>query len=201
MIVLFGPAGSGKGTQGKALSEIFGWRWIATGPIVREDGRWNALIDKGNVVPDEAMYEILTRELAKTEAEGYDVVLDGFPRNAAQAEWLLAESGHTMDGGIVLEVPREELYKRLMMRAGADGRADDQEKSSIDRRFAIYEQNIEKILQVLEEHGVPVVHVDGVGDQGEVTDRLMDAVKAMVPSATEQDDDVNGEEIEKSYGE
>lgn len=200
MIVLFGLAGSGKGTQGKALSEIFGWRWITTGAIVREDGRWNELIDKGNVVPDEAMYEIMERELAKTDADGYDVILDGFPRNAAQAEWLLAKAGNKVDGGIVLEVPKEELYKRLAMRAGTEEREDDQERAAIDRRFGFYEQNIDGILAAFEAHGVPVRYVDGVGEAGVVTDRLVDMVKELA-AATEQDDDVNGGEIEKSYGE
>lgn len=201
MIVLFGLAGSGKGTQGKALSEIFGWRWIATGQLIRDDGGWNEVIDKGNVIPDDVMVEMLERELSKTDAEGYEVILDGFPRNKAQAEWLLNESGHKVDGGIVLEVPKEELYNRLYTRAGLDGRVDDQEKSVIERRFEIFEQNIDEILTVFEERNVPMRRVDGVGEAGVVTDRLVDVVKEMVPGATEQDDDVNGEEIEKSYGE
>lgn len=201
MIVLFGLAGSGKGTQGKALAEIFGWRWITTGAIIRADGRWNELIDKGNIIPDEAMYEILEREFIKIDAEGYDVVLDGFPRNREQAEWLMTKSGHKVDGGVVLEVPKEELYRRLSMRAGVEEREDDQERAAIDRRFEIYEQNIEGILAVFEAYNVPVIRVDGVGVQTEVTERLVKVVKELAPAATEQEDDVNGEEIEKSYGE
>lgn len=200
MIVLFGLAGSGKGTQGKALSEIFGWRWVATGQLIRDDGNWNEVIDKGDVIPDEAMIEMLEKELAKTDAEGYDVVLDGFPRNKTQAEWLINESGREVYGGIVLEVPKEELYNRLYTRAGLDGRVDDQERSVIERRFEIYEQNINEILAVFESYGVPVRYVDGLGDAGTVTDRLVDTVEELAP-ATEQDDDVNGGEIEKSYGE
>ncbi|MBQ9017641.1 nucleoside monophosphate kinase [Candidatus Saccharibacteria bacterium] len=201
MIILFGMAGSGKGTQGKALSEIFGWRWIATGQMIRENGGYNEIIDKGNIIPDAAMIEMLEKALAVTDAEGYDVILDGFPRNAAQAEWLIRESGHKVDGGIVLEVPKEELYNRLYMRAGLDGRVDDQEKSVIERRFEVFEEHIGGILEVFKKHGIPTAYVNGVGEEGVVTDRLVDKVQKMCPAAREQNDDVNGGEIEKSYGE
>ena len=102
-----------------------------------------------------------------------------------------------LDGAIILEVPKEELYERLTLR----GRDDDKEKESIDRRFEIFEQNICSILPLLEAKNIPIKRVDGVGPIGEVTDRLVDVVKELNPDATEQNDDVNGEEIEKSYGE
>ena len=201
MIILFGLAGSGKGTQGKALSEIFGWRWISTGQLIRDSGKFNSIIDKGNMITDADMEKILEKELDITDKEGYDIILDGFPRSKAQAKWLLSLENHPVDGAIILDVPKDELYQRLYMRAGLDGRVDDQEKSTIERRFEVFEQNIYSILPLFEAKNIPVVHVDGVGDPGEVTDRLVDVVKTLAPNATEQNDDVNGEEIEKSYGE
>ena len=102
-----------------------------------------------------------------------------------------------IDGAIILEVPREELYERLALR----GRDDDKEKDSIDRRFEIFEQNIYSILPLFDEKNIPVVRVDGVGPIEEVTARLTKVVKELNPDATEQYSDVNGEEIEKSYGE
>ena len=201
MIILFGLAGSGKGTQGKALSEIFGWRWLSAGQLIRNSGKYNEIIDKGEMIPDADIIKMFERELKTTDEEGYDVILDGFPRNAAQTEWLLAQKNHPVDGAIILDVPESELLNRLYMRAGLDGRVDDQEKSTIKRRFEVFEQNIYSILPLLEAKNVPVVHADGVGDPGEVTDRLVEIVKQLNPSATEQNDDVNGEEIEKSYGE
>ncbi|MBQ3347904.1 nucleoside monophosphate kinase [Candidatus Saccharibacteria bacterium] len=201
MIILFGLAGSGKGTQSKALSEIFGWRWISTGQLIRDSGKFNSIIDKGNMITDADMEKMLEKELDITDKEGYDIILDGFPRSKAQAEWLLSLENHPVDGAIILDVPKDELYQRLYMRAGLDGRVDDQEKSTIERRFEVFEQNIYSILPLFEAKNIPVVHVDGVGDPGEVTDRLVDVVKTLAPNATEQNDDVNGEEIEKSYGE
>lgn len=201
MIILFGLAGSGKGTQSKALSEIYGWRWISTGELIRANGNFNHIIADGNMISDEDVTSLLARELDKTDAEGYDVILDGYPRTKAQAEWLVSREGDKLYGAIILDVSKEELYNRLYMRAGLDGRVDDQEKSSIERRFALYEENIAAILPVLEARGIPVVHVDGTGDPGEVTDRLCSVVETMDPGAIEQQDDVNGEEIEKSYGE
>ena len=102
-----------------------------------------------------------------------------------------------IDGAIILEVPKEELYQRLALR----GRDDDKEKDSIDRRHKIFEEQIQAILPMLEAHNIPVVRVDGVGDIEEVTARLVQIVKQLNPDATEQKDDVNGGEIEKSYGE
>ena len=186
MIILFGLAGSGKGTQGKALSEIFGWRWLSAGQLIRNSGKYNEIIDKGEMIPDADIIKMFERELKTTDEEGYDVILDGFPRNAAQTEWLLAQKNHPVDGAIILDVPESELLNRLYMRAGLDGRVDDQEKSTIKRRFEVFEQNIYSILPLLEAKNVPVVHADGVGDPGEVTDRLVEIVKQLNPSATEQ---------------
>lgn len=197
MIILFGLAGSGKGTQGKALSEIFGWRALSVGQVIRDTGEYANTIDKGNLIPDEDVIRLMTKQIEKSEAEGFDVILDGYPRTEYQAKWLVDHMSDKLDGAIILEVPKEELYERLTLR----GRDDDKEKESIDRRFEIFEQNICSILPLLEAKNVPIRRVDGVGSIGEVTDRLVDVVKELNPDATEQDEDVNGDEIEKSYGE
>jgi adenylate kinase len=197
MIILFGLAGSGKGTQGKALSEIFGWRALSVGQVIRDTGEYANTIDKGNLIPDEDVIRLMTKQIEKSEAEGFDVILDGYPRTEYQAKWLVDHMSDKLDGAIILEVPKEELYERLTLR----GRDDDKEKESIDRRFEIFEQNICSILPLLEAKNIPIRRVDGVGSIGEVTDRLVDVVKELNPDATEQDEDVNGEEIEKSYGE
>ena len=197
MIILFGLAGSGKGTQGKALSEIFGWRWLSVGQAIREAGSYKDIIDKGNLIPDEDVIKLMNHQIEKAEAEGFDVILDGYPRSEVQAAWMMSHIANKIDGAIVLDVPKEELYDRLALR----GRDDDKERESIDRRFEIFEQNICSILPLLEEKNIPIVHVDGVGPVEEVTARLVEVVKEFNPNATEQVNDVNGEEIEKSYGE
>ena len=197
MIILFGLAGSGKGTQGKALSEIFGWRWLPVGEAIRQHGGYEEIINNGGLIPDEDVIKLMDKQIKKSEAEGFDVILDGYPRDKEQAEYIMNNMADKIDGAIILEVPKEELYARLALR----GRDDDKEKESIDRRFEIFEQNIYSILPLLESHNIPVERVDGVGKIEEVTNRLVEVVKKLNPEATEQTNDVNGGEIEKSYGE
>ncbi len=197
MIILFGLAGSGKGTQGKALSEIFGWRWLSVGEAIRQHGGYEEIINNGGLIPDEDVIQLMDKQIKKSEAEGFDVILDGYPRDKEQAEYIMSNMADKIDGAIILEVPKEELYARLALR----GRDDDKEKESIDRRFEIFEQNIYSILPLLESHNIPVERVDGVGKIEEVTNRLVEVVKKLNPEATEQTNDVNGGEIEKSYGE
>lgn len=197
MIILFGLAGSGKGTQGKALSEFFGWRWLSVGQAIRDTGAYADTIDKGNLIPDEDVIKIMDKQIEKAEAEGFDVILDGYPRTKGQAEYMMEHMADKIDGAIILDVPKEELYKRLEIR----GRDDDKNKESIDRRFEIFEQNICSILPLLEAKNIPIAHVNGVGEIGTVTGRLIATVQKFNPNATLQKDDVNGEEIEKSYGE
>lgn len=197
MIILFGLAGSGKGTQGKALSEIFGWRWLSVGEAIRQTGGYEEIINKGNLIPDEEVIKIMDKQIAKAEAEGFDLILDGYPRDQRQAEYITKSMSDKIDGAIILEVPKEELYKRLSLR----GRDDDKDRESIMRRFEIFEQNISSILPLFENNNIPIERVDGVGEVEEVTKRLVEVVKKINPDATEQTNDVNGEEIEKSYGE
>ena len=197
MIILFGLAGSGKGTQGKALSELFGWRSLSVGEAIRQTGAYEEIINQGGLIPDEDVIRIMNKQIKKAEDEGFDVILDGYPRDAHQAEYLMDNMPNKIDGAIILEVPKEELYQRLALR----GRDDDKEKESIDRRHQIFEDNIKAIIPMLEAHNIPIETVDGTGDIGEVTDRLVEVVQRFNPDATEQHDDVNGGEIEKSYGE
>jgi len=197
MIILFGLAGSGKGTQGKALSEIFGWRWLSVGEAIRQTGGYEDIINNGGLIPDEDVIALMDKQIQKSEDEGFDVILDGYPRDKVQAEYIMNTMADKIDGAIILEVPKDELYERLALR----GRDDDKEKASINRRFEIFEQNICSILPLLEAKNIPIERVDGVGSIDEVTVRLVNVVKKFNPNATGQLSDVNGEEIEKSYGE
>ena len=197
MIILFGLAGSGKGTQGRALAEIFGWRWLSVGEAIRQTNEYDDIINQGNMIPDEDVIRLMGKQINKAEDEGFDIILDGYPRDAVQAQWLLDNMPERLDGAIILEVPKEELLERLTLR----GRDDDKERASIERRFAIYEENINAILPLLEVANIPVKRVNGVGKVEEVTARLVEVAKELNPDATEQVQDVNGGEIEPSYGE
>ena len=197
MITLFGLAGSGKGTQGRALAELFGWRWLSVGEAIRQTGEYDEIINGGSMIPDEDVVKMMNKQIEKAEAEGFDVILDGYPRNVVQTKWILENMPGKLDGAIVLEVPEAELMERLALR----GRDDDKERASIERRFDIYNKNIVEMLPLIEANGIPVERVDGVGAVEEVTARLVEVIKKMDPEATEQENDVNGGEIEKSYGE
>ncbi|MBO4812616.1 nucleoside monophosphate kinase [Candidatus Saccharibacteria bacterium] len=197
MIILFGLAGSGKGTQGKALSEIFGWRWLSVGEAIRQTGNYEETVNSGGLIPDEDVIKIMDKQIEKAEAEGFDVILDGYPRDIVQARYIMDTMAEKIDGAIILDVSKEELYERLALR----GREDDREKESIDRRFDIFEQNISQIVPLFESHGVPVERVNGSGKIEEITDRLVEVVKRLNPEAVAQTQDVNGGEIEHSYGE
>lgn len=197
MIILFGLAGTGKGTQAKALSEFFGWRTFSVGQVIRDTGKYADLTNNGNLIPDDDVIKLMTEQIEKATAEGFNVILDGYPRTEYQAKWLMEHMRDDIEGAIILEVPKEELYERLELR----GREDDKSKEAIDRRWDIFEQNIYPILEQLKQHNIPVKKVDGVGAVEDVTNRLIKTVEELNPNATEQKDDVNGEEIEKSYGE
>lgn len=197
MIVLFGLAGSGKGTQAKALSEIFGWHTFSVGQVIRDTGAYSDTIDHGGLIPDDDVIKLMNRQIEIANAEGYDVILDGYPRTEYQAKWLMKNMREDIKGAIIIDVPKDELAKRLELRA----REDDKDLASINRRWEIFEQNISPILNLLEQNQIPVLKVNGVGEVGTVTGRLVAAVEALDPTATKQTDDVNGEEVEKSYGE
>lgn len=197
MIVLFGLAGTGKGTQGKALSELFGWRWLSVGQVIRDTGEYDDIINRGELVGDDDVIRLMSAQIDKSEAEGFDVILDGYPRDEYQAKWMMDNMADKIDGAILLDVPKEELYERLMMR----GRDDDKTLESINRRFEISENNFKLIFPMFEEKGIEIRTVSGVGSVEEVTNRLVDVVMDMVPGARIQQNDVNGEEIERSYGE
>ncbi len=171
MIVFFGPAGAGKSVQGQILAARQGWRWLSAGQILRDahDSELLQMMHEGKLVPHEVITRIMGEAISKA-GDIDQVILDGFPREMPQAEWLVnSKTDHGRDIGvvIVLEVPREELLRRLAIR----GRADDTPEA-IDQRLAIYRQEMYPILGLFSEQHIPVVHIDGVGTVGEIRDRI-----------------------------
>ena len=207
MIIFFGPAGSGKSTQGRTIADKYGWRWLSVGQVLRDTGRFDEILKRGELVDDETVVKLMNKEIEFAEAEGMEVVLDGYPRDTKQTEIMLASENqqffNNLKAAIILDVPKEELWKRIEER----GREDDT-KEVIERRFDIFEQNICSILPLLEQKGVRIEHVDGVGSFEEVTERIIKIIQEIEPDSPEVwDDEVmdsienDALEREKSYGE
>jgi adenylate kinase len=172
MIVFFGPAGAGKSVQGQILAARMGWRWLSAGQLLRDTKDVDLLhtMHEGKMVPHEAITKIMGEALLHA-ANIDQLILDGFPRLLPQAQWLVdsqPQHGRSVALVIVLEVPREELLKRLAIR----GRADDTPEA-IDERLKIYRQEMYPVLNYLTEQNVPIVHIDGTGTVGQVHDRVV----------------------------
>jgi adenylate kinase len=184
-LVFMGPPGVGKGTQAKRLADRHGWIQLSTGDLFRDhlkrDTKLGSLaqsfMDKGEYVPDDVTIEMVKHFIDGLPADAR-VMFDGFPRTVAQAEVLdalLAERGRQIGRVLLLEVPREELVRRIIARSREEGRADDT-PAVIARRFDVYKEQTEPVIAHYEGKGL-VRHVNGVGDIDAVTTRLDEAVR------------------------
>jgi len=147
-LVLFGPPGAGKGTQSERLIEKYQLVHLSTGDILRNEiangtplgMEAKKLMDQGILVPDEVVIGMIDARIdANRNAKGF--IFDGFPRTAAQAEVLdklLAQKNTSISMMLSLEVPKDELIKRLLNRGKDSGRADDQNESVIEKRINEY---------------------------------------------------------------
>jgi len=179
-ILFLGPPGAGKGTQAAMLATALGVPHVSTGVMLREavaDGtelgrRAKSIMDSGDLVPDDLVVAIVEERLARDDAAcGY--LLDGFPRNVAQAQALTAALGDdSVQVALLLDVDEDEIVDRLMKRA-AEGRADDNE-DTIRRRLEVYRQETEPMVDT---YGDKVVEVDGMGA---VDDVFAGVVRALV---------------------
>ena len=184
-LLIVGPQGSGKGTQGIRIADAYGIPAISTGDMFRAavasgsdlGNQVTEIIQSGNLVPDELTSAVVRDRLTQADAaQGF--LLDGYPRNVGQVADLdafLAGRGEQLDAVIELVVPREESIERLTLRAAEQGRADDTEEA-IANRLAIYERETAPILDVYRERGI-AVEIDGVGTLDEITDRLIAALE------------------------
>ena len=185
-LLIVGPQGSGKGTQGIRIAESYGIPVVSTGDIFRaniKEGtplgqQVTAILDKGDLVPDELTSEIVRDRLAQDDAAN-GFLLDGYPRNTAQVAHLdefLCARGESLDAVILLDVPREESLERLKLRAAEQGRSDDTDEA-IAHRLDIYEHETAPILEVYGPRGI-VDRIDGVGSLDEITERVFAALTA-----------------------
>lgn len=177
MIIFFGPAGAGKSVQGQLLSARHGWRWLSAGQLLRDskDPELLNIMSTGKLVPSAITNRLMGDAIARSTDIDH-LILDGYPREMAQAEWLVdnkTHHGRDIALVVVLEVPKSELLKRLAIR----GRADDTPEV-IDERLRIYRQEMYPILSYFTEQNVNIVHIDGVGTVGQVHDRIVEELAA-----------------------
>ena len=184
-IVLLGAPGSGKGTQGKILATHYSIPKLSTGDALRaavaagtELGVKAApFMAAGKLAPDELVYGIVEERLAQPDAR-LGFILDGFPRNVAQAQVLdsmLVRLNETpMDRAVHLHVEDEEIIKRLHERAVQEGRHDDQ-PDVIRHRIEVYNDETHPLLDYYQAQG-KLVTVEGVGTVDEIFQRILKAL-------------------------
>lgn len=180
-IVLFGPPGAGKGTQSEKIIDKYGLTHISTGDLFRkhlgegtELGKMaKSYMDAGNLVPDEVVIGMVDEKI-KSMNDSAGFILDGFPRTVPQAkalDELLNEKGHPISGMIALDVPEEELKKRIKERAKTSGRVDDQDEAKIDNRIKVYQQETMPVANYYKGQG-KYSPVQGVGTIDEIFNEI-----------------------------
>lgn len=183
-IVIFGPPGSGKGTQSENLIKKYNLAHISTGDLLRKEINTNTQLgalakshmDKGELVPDGLIIDMIDSYLDRM-GNVNGVIFDGFPRTVAQAQALkelLASYKTSVAVCLNLEVPNDELMTRLIERGKTSGRSDDNEET-IKARLAVYDKQTKPVLDFYKKEGV-AVNIKGVGSIDAIFADIADAV-------------------------
>jgi len=187
-LVIFGPPGSGKGTQSEYIIKKYGLKHLSTGDLLRAEknsgselgNRIKELIDRGELVSDELVEEMVKNNVMRNrEAAGF--IFDGFPRTTAQAAWLdnmLASIGESVTLMLTLDVADDELRTRILERGKMSGRADDQNVDIINNRISVYHKQTQPVIDFYAEQG-KYVSVNGVGSLDDVFSRICHAMDSV----------------------
>lgn len=187
-LILFGPPGSGKGTQAAKLLKKYKLIHISTGDLFRFNLKNNTplgleakkYIDKGELVPDSVTINMLTEKVNEhPDTKGF--IFDGFPRNVHQSkalDALLKSKGTEVSKLLALDVDDEELVKRLLIRGKISGRKDDSDESIIRNRFKVYHNETTPVFDYYEKVGKSV-KIKGVGTLLAVFRRLCKLMNAL----------------------
>ena len=181
-IVFLGPPGAGKGTQAAMLTNERGYVHLSTGDMIRDEmnrgtelGRFaKTFYDKGDLVPDETVIDMIKVRLAEAE----NVILDGFPRTVTQAASLddqLYRIGVSLDAVVFFSVDVEELIERLDKRRDIEGRADD-EPDAIRHRMDVYDRETAPVVDYYRDGG-RLTEIDALGSIDEVRSRLNEVLE------------------------
>ena len=180
-IILFGPPGSGKGTQSEKLIAKYGFKHISTGDLLRSEiaGKTElglkakAFMDEGKLVPDEVMIGIVDNVI-RNNPDVYGFLFDGFPRTHAQAEALdalLRQHEENINLMLALDVPEEELVARMTNRAKTSGRTDDADSEVQKRRRGVYKNETLAVASYYDQFG-KVTTVNGLGSVDDIFSAL-----------------------------
>jgi len=190
-LILFGPPGSGKGTQSEKLIEKFGWIHLSTGDLLRKEIanetqlglEAKAFMDKGQLVPDEVVIGMIGSALdANPAAKGF--LFDGFPRTVAQAEALdalLSGKGSEITLVLALEVGQEELVARLLNRGKTSSRSDDRDENVIRKRLVEYDTKTAIVADYYARFG-KVAKIKGEGSIEDIFQSLSAEIEAKQPA-------------------
>jgi adenylate kinase len=184
--LIFGPPGSGKGTQSIKLAEKFNLTHLSTGDMLRAEiaagtelgEKMSSIMSKGELVPDEVVIEMIAAKVDSTKGSA-GFLFDGFPRTVAQTEELeamLNNRGMKIDCMLVLEVDHDELVRRLITRAEISGRSDDKDPAVIENRIDVYKEKTEPIIEYCRKRGI-YQPVDGMGTIEDIFRRLAGYMK------------------------
>jgi adenylate kinase len=188
-LILFGPPGSGKGTQSEKIVEKFGLIHLSTGNLLRQEIAEETplglqaknFMDKGQLVPDEVVIGMIDSCLEKhADAKGF--LFDGFPRTVAQAEALdklLTLKKTAIAKVIALDVVEEELVQRLLKRGETSGRSDDTNEAVIRKRFAVYKDETEPVADYYREQE-KFEMIQGIGTIDEIFKALSTLIEAEI---------------------
>ena len=183
-LVLLGAPGSGKGTQAARLKEHLQVPHISTGDLLRAEVAAGSplglqakeVMARGELVSDDILLGMLKDRFSREDTRA-GFILDGYPRNLAQAaalDELLESLGQKFDAAVQLTVDNEQIVERLAGRAKAEGRADDNPES-VRKRLQVYDEQTAPVIEFYRQHGQLGV-VDGVGPLDEVFERILQAV-------------------------
>jgi adenylate kinase len=179
--LIFGPPGSGKGTQSVRLAGKFNLMHLSTGDMLRAEiaagtdlgKKMSIIMSTGELVPDEVVIEMIAAKIDSTKDKA-GFLFDGFPRTVAQTEALekmLNARSMKIDSMLVLDVDHDELVKRLIMRAEQSGRPDDKDPAVIENRIDVYKAKTEPIIEYCLKRGI-YEPVNGVGSIDDIFGRL-----------------------------
>lgn len=188
-IILFGPPGSGKGTQAQYLVEAYQLVHISTGDLFRYEMGNNtplgleakSYMEKGQLVPDEVTIGMLRNKVEATQADAKGYIFDGFPRTVAQAEALdilMASMGTQIHGLIALDVEEEEIVQRILKRGVTSGRSDDNDETVIRKRISVYNSETTPVFDYYAAKG-HAHKVNGLGTIEEILDRLNQVIQSL----------------------